>query len=270
MTETIQYYTYNEISELLHKYIPDISYYNRSFIERRFNQICEKLHIPSIVAFKEKIENDITFLDFFLFNLTVPITEMFRDSSMWKYINEHVLPELTTKKTYNIWFPSLSSGEELYSFCILLKHFNTENVTIYASHRSIYAIELIKKGIYQIKNENLNNLNYSKIGLGNNLDSFYTKSFNTLYMNASLLSHVKFLYSTSILQQIPDNLDLVIFRNTLLYYDKQMHHIILSEVYKHMNKSGFLILGLQDNNSIPNFNEMFKPENLIERIYRKK
>lgn len=271
MIEEIKTYSYHEISELLQKYIPEIGYYNHSFLERRFNSVCTKLHIPNIEAFQEKINNDLTFIDEFMHHVTVPVTEMFRDASVWKTINEQILPTLIVQEHCNIWFPVCSTGEELFSLCILLKQLNvTDNVTIYASHRSIHSIEIIKKGIYPIRNENLHNLNYSKIMLPNSLDSFYSKSFNTIYMNASLLSNVKFLYSTSILQQIPSNLDLVMFRNSLLYYDNQMHHIIISKICEQMKPNGFLILGLQDNNSILNMNALFKTENKEDRIYRKK
>jgi len=264
-------YTYQEITELLHAYIPDISYYSKSFVERRFQYVCAKLYIPSIHAFQEKIQEDITFLDIFMHHFTVPVTEMFRDVSVWKTLYSKVLPQYRNSSNFSIWLPNCSSGEELYSLSIMLQKLSMQNnTTVYASHRSIVGIEAIKKGIYSERNEQLNANNFSKLQLGTNLDNYYTKSFNSLYMNASLLKNVTFMYSTSILQQIPAHVDVVLFRNSLLYFTVHMHEIILANVTKHIKQQGLLILGLQDNNSITVLHDSYKIENKEERIYRKK
>lgn len=271
MSIAISEYSHIEISNFLQKYIPDIHYYNKSFIERRFHAICEKLHIPSLEAFLERIESNVTFIDQFMYYFTVPVTEMFRDSSTWKAIFTSVLPELQSKEKITIWFPNCSTGEELYSLCILLQEFGiTDRCIIYASHRSIYGIESIKKGIYSTKNEKLYTLNYTKLNLKDNLETYYSKSYNNLYMNASLLKNVKFIYSTSIFKQIPDKIDLVMFRNILLYFEKEMHNIIMSHIFNNMQKDGFLLLGLQDNTMIYNLDVFCKNVNSEERIYKKR
>ncbi|HON52008.1 MAG TPA: CheR family methyltransferase [Bacteroidales bacterium] len=264
-------YTYQEIVELLHAYIPDISYYTKSFVERRFYYVCSKLYIPSLHAFQEKIQEDITFLDTFMQHFTVPVTEMFRDATVWKNLYTNILPQFKNAKQCAIWLPNCSSGEELYSLSIILKQLQMQNNTIvYASHRSLAGIESIKKGIYTEYNEQLNTLNFAKLQLNTTLDTFYTKSFHSLYMNASLLKNVSFMYSTSILQQIPAQVDIVLFRNSLLYFNVHMHQIILANITKHLRQQGYLLLGLQDNTMIEGLRDSYKIENKEERIYRKK
>jgi chemotaxis methyl-accepting protein methylase len=144
------------------------------------------------------------------------------------------------------------------------------NTIVYASHRSLAGIESIKKGIYTEYNEQLNTLNFAKLQLNTTLDTFYTKSFHSLYMNASLLKNVSFMYSTSILQQIPAQVDIVLFRNSLLYFNVHMHQIILANITKHLRQQGYLLLGLQDNTMIEGLRDSYKIENKEERIYRKK
>lgn len=264
-------FTYQEIADILHAYIPDISYYTKSFVERRFQYVCAKLYIPSIHAFHEKIQEDITFVDEFMHHFTVPVTEMFRDTSVWRTLYSTVLPHYKQATQCSIWLPNCSSGEELFSISILLKQLNMQtNTTVYASHRSLAGIESIKKGIYSERNEQLFSTNFAKLQLGTSLDTFYTKSYNSLYMNASLLKNVSFMYSTSILQQIPAQVDIVLFRNCLLYYNIHMHEIILSNITKHIKQQGLLMLGLQDNNRIEVLRDSYKNENQDERIYRKK
>lgn len=267
----IPIYSYQEIAELLHAYVPDISYYSKSFVERRFHYVCSKLYIPSLHAFQEKIKEDITFVDVFMHHFTVPVTEMFRDESVWKNLYSNVLPQFKQATQCSIWLPNCSSGEELFSLSILLQTLNMQtNTTVYASHRSLTGIETIKKCIFPDKNEQLYSTNFSKIQLGYTLDRFYTKSYNALYMNASLLKNVTFMYSTSILQQIPAEVDIVLFRNCLLYFNVHMHDIILANISKHINQNGMLVLGLQDNNAISGLQDYYKVENKNDRIYRKK
>lgn len=263
-------YTYEQITEIMQTYMSDMLYFEQQFVVRRTHALCNQLYIPSLHALREKFVDIPSFADSFLQHFIVAETEMFRDVQVWNTLytlltTEHIPDD------FKIWLPNVSTGEELFSICIILQILQLQNrVEIFASHRSMAAIETIKKGVFCEHHETRSTQNFSKLALPFSLQEFYTKSFKSLYMNASLLKNVHFIHSHSILQQLDTNFDLILFRNHLLYYSEQLHDIIVANITKHIKKNGLLLLGMQDNNAVPTLKNAYKLLSLDERIYRKK
>lgn len=259
-----------KLEGLLRTHIPTIEHFTDSFVERRIAFVCNKMNICTSHDLEQKISTDSSFIDHFMMHFVVPTTEMFRDYHVWQILYNDILPKIANNIPCNIWFPDSSSGEELYSLCIILQELSvTENVVIYASNRSLQAIETIKKGVFSTRQEALFSSNFSNLGLSHNFSDYYLKSHNEIYMNASLLKPVAFIHSPSILLNNNLTIHLTIFRNSLLYYTKQMHHIILSLIYKNLTFGGYLIMGLNDNNSIFEMETLFTSLYEDERIYKK-
>jgi chemotaxis protein methyltransferase CheR len=70
---------------------------------------------------KHVLVNDPDFFQEFLEEITVNVTEMFRDPAFYKALKNQVVPYLSTYQHVKIWCAGCSSGEEVYSLAILLK-----------------------------------------------------------------------------------------------------------------------------------------------------
>ena len=81
----------------------------------------------SFYDLKHKLVNDYPFFQEFLDEITVNVTEMFRDPFFFKALNRQVLPYLSTYPHLKIWSAGCSSGEEAYSLAILLKETGLKN-----------------------------------------------------------------------------------------------------------------------------------------------
>ncbi|HCR78715.1 MAG TPA: chemotaxis protein CheR, partial [Alcanivorax sp.] len=69
----------------------------------------------------DRVLRDRQFFVTLLNDLTVNVTEMFRDPEFYKAFREEVVPVLKTFPFIKIWHAGCSTGEEIYSMAILLE-----------------------------------------------------------------------------------------------------------------------------------------------------
>jgi chemotaxis protein methyltransferase CheR len=82
-------------------------------------------------------------------------------------------------------------------------------------------------------------------------------------------SLVSFEYHDIVSGRSKSGMDLVLCRNLLIYFEKELHQRALSNLYSSLNPGGFLILGKTES-IVPQMSECFEVVDLRERIYRKK
>ena len=97
----------------------DFSDYSRASLKRRLARI---MMLKRFVFYelKHALINEPRFFQWFLEEITVNVTEMFRDPSFYKALNTQVIPYLSSFPHIRVWSAGCSSGEEVYSLSILL------------------------------------------------------------------------------------------------------------------------------------------------------
>ncbi|MCK5367364.1 MAG: protein-glutamate O-methyltransferase CheR, partial [Cyclobacteriaceae bacterium] len=104
------------------KYGYDFTDYAISSFKRRILRIMELYKFISVDALAKKIGDDPVFFEEFISEITVNVTEMFRDPSFWRVLRDKIIPNiLLNNKRVTVWHAGCSSGEEVYSMAILLK-----------------------------------------------------------------------------------------------------------------------------------------------------
>src|SRR5471030_756423 len=98
----------------------DFSGYTKASLKRRIIRVMllKKLEFYDL---KHKLVDDDSFFQDFLEEITVNVTEMFRDPSFYKALQSQVLPYLSTYQHIKIWSAGCASGEEAYSIAILMQ-----------------------------------------------------------------------------------------------------------------------------------------------------
>ena len=112
------------IKDVYDLYGYDFSLYSRASFKRRVNRICLIDRFTSFAELRYTIINDPDYLKHFIEEITVNVTEMFRDPQFFKKLREEILPQLGTYPLIRIWVAGCSTGEEAYSIAILLKEAN--------------------------------------------------------------------------------------------------------------------------------------------------
>ena len=105
---------------IYHHYGCDYRHYAEDSALRRVLKRMRLAHIDTIPSFERAILDNVHILDDLLRDLSINVTEMFRDPAFYSALNTTVLGELARYDHVKIWHAGCSTGEEVYSMAILL------------------------------------------------------------------------------------------------------------------------------------------------------
>jgi len=195
MSSVPQALTNEEIAELIdlvkkiHGF--DFSEYSKASLKRRLTRIMliKKLEFYDL---KHHLVNEPGFFQTFLEEVTVNVTEMFRDPLFYKALNSQVVPYLNTYQHIKIWSAGCASGEEAYSLAILMQVAGLKDKCfIYGTDVNTVVLKEAHKGIYSFRSIKTYAENYQMTGLGGSLTDYFT----TMYDAASIHSELKKKYA---------------------------------------------------------------------------
>ena len=219
---------------------------------------------------KHVLVNDPHFFQQFLEEITVNVTEMFRDPSFYKALYSQVLPYLSSYQHIKIWSAGCASGEEAYSLAILMQEGGLkERSFIYGTDINTEVLTTARKGIYSFRNIKGYAENYQLVGLKGTL----TDHFTTLYEAATIYSELKkntlFSVHNLISDTVFNEFQLISCRNVFIYFETHLQEKILELFYKSLCPHGFLCLGSKETIRSDVFKKKFKEINSKENIYQK-
>ncbi len=103
------------------RYGYDFRNYARSTLKRRIAHRLNSAKLSRISDMLPRIIHDEMFFDEFLRDMSITVTEMFRDPHFYVAVREQVIPLIKTYPFAKIWHAGCATGEEVYSMAILLQ-----------------------------------------------------------------------------------------------------------------------------------------------------
>jgi chemotaxis protein methyltransferase CheR len=265
--------TKDVIRAIRQKYNFDFTNYALTSLRYMLDKVISEHHLKYPDILINRILEDPEFFDEFLFDISIPATEIFRDPEMWQILKEECLPILYgIFNNIVIWLPDLNDSHELISLVMLLKESDfLRRSTIYASSLSLQNITEIKKGVFNNRTLELGIENYKKLNLTMPIDYFWKENKGKYIFQESLFKDVIFFKQNLQLEPVPDQINLIIFRNKLLYYSIDYQNNIIQHLTNSLQPGGMIVFGHKENpdDFINQHNEL-KALNTFERIYKKK
>src|SRR5665647_2282413 len=173
------------------KYGYDFRQYSQAHIRRRITNRMAMSGLEDISQMQSKIMNDEIFAANFLQDLSITVTEMFRDPGFYKSLRENVIPILKTYPFVKIWHAGCATGEEAYSVAILLQEEGLyDRTTIYATDFNQQALSQAKEGIFSNKMMKEYTSNYQSSGGKESFSDYYTSNYDSVIMNKSLKRNI--------------------------------------------------------------------------------
>ncbi len=260
----------NIIKTVRSTYSIDFNDFAMTSFKRKLEQIIIKNKLGDADGLINKIKIDENFKKIFLNEISIDDTEMFRDPSLWREM-KFILNKEKNRQSFKIWFPEVSSGEELYSFLILLKEIDLlDKVKVLVTSFSDKNIEFIKKGVFDIKKMEVNNANYLRYSLSGNLMNFYSKNNNKAYMDLSLLKNTDFKNYVSFKGDLISNFHMIFFRNKMIYFNKTLQMKMLRIITNSLYLGGYFVIGIKEKfdnfSAISKFNVLNRYENIYKKI----
>ncbi|MBN2613965.1 MAG: hypothetical protein JXB00_20575 [Bacteroidales bacterium] len=247
------------------------------FAMTSFKQRLERLMIRNNISNTENLINKIKsgdeFFDLFLYEVSVPSTEMFRDPSLWRWLREEFFQEAVAKSLskFRIWVPNCVSGGELYSLVIVLHEMDLlEKVEIIATTISNKSIEYIKEGRYDLKKLEVSIENYKRFHGHSDFSDYYKLDRYYAFRDTSYLDSVEFRKQKINFDNSPQNVRLILFRNNLIYFNPTLQEKVLQHMFDCLSANGYLITGIREQIRNAGTGKDFEVVNEAECVYKKR
>jgi chemotaxis protein methyltransferase CheR len=216
----------------------DLSSYKEKQMRRRIDSLVSRNKCSSYDEYVRLLRTDSSVFSEFINFLTINVSEFFRNPDQWEILDKVYFPELISKfgKRLNIWSAACSTGDEPYSLVMALsRHVPLGDIRIIATDIDKRILEQAKTGLYNeksIKNvpEDLKKRYFKQIG----------PSFQ---ISDEIRRCVSFRESNLLSDRFPDDLDMIVCRNVLIYFTDEAKEDIYRKFYRSLKSGGVLFIG---------------------------
>lgn len=252
------------------KYGYDFRNYAMSSFKRRMLRILELKNL-TIESLLKKLNEQPGFIEEFLDELTVNVTEMFRDPGFWRILRDEIIPGiLLNHKSFKIWHAGCSSGEEVLSMTIMLKEMGIlQDVQLFATDLDVNILEKAKSATYPIKNMELNEKNYIRYEGKKSLKEYYKEEGGKAIFDKELMQNVTFRKHDLVKGEVFNKFDLILCRNVMIYFNQALQNDVLKKFHEGLFKYGYLAIGSKESLIWCDVANKFLVVNNEEKVYKK-
>ncbi len=271
---------YNDTSELeisllleaiFQKYGYDFRQYSEAHIRRRVMNRMAMSGLSDISQMQSKVINDESFASELLQDLSITVTEMFRDPDFYRSLRENVLPLLKTYPFIKIWHAGCATGQEAYSMAIIMQEEGLyERTTLYATDFNPQALKRAKEGIFPNSLMKEYTSNYQSAGGKESFSSYYISDHDNVIMNQSLKKNIVWANHNLVTDSVFAEVHLILCRNVLIYFDKNLQNKVQKLFYNSLINGGILCLGSKESLRFTDLHEEYTELDKKQRIFKKK
>lgn len=264
-----------EISLLLEavyrKYGYDFRQYSQAHVRRRITNRMSISGFEDVSQLQSKVLNDSRYASELLQDLSITVTEMFRDPAFYRALREKIIPILQTYPFIKIWHAGCATGEEAYSMAILLQEEGLyDRTTIYATDFNQLALNRAKEGIFSNKMIKEYTTNYQLSGGKESFSKYYTSNYDNVIMNQSLKKNIVWANHNLVTDSVFAEVNLILCRNVLIYFDQNLQNKVQTLFYNSLINGGVLCLGNKESLRFSDLYEKYTELDTKQRIFKKK
>jgi chemotaxis protein methyltransferase CheR len=248
----------------------DFTDYAEASVKRRIQHFMGKNELDDINALAKLLLKDESAFEMFIQEVSVTVTEMFRDPMFFKSIREKVMKRLATYPMIKIWIAGCATGEEVYSMAIMLKEEGLlERSVIYATDINQKSLQIAKEGIYPLESMKVQTTNYLKAGGREEYSSYYQAKYGGILFDKSLRQNVVFAAHNLTIDKSFNEFQLITCRNVLIYFNQQLQNKVINLFYESLCNFGFLGLGNKESLLFSDKKKCFEETDKKEKLYMK-
>lgn len=250
----------------------DFSQYRPQILKRR---ILYRLHLAGCADYWDYIlllNRDPQEYDRLIDSLTIKVSEFFRNPTVFQVLGDEIIPEIVSQKqmreakVIRAWSCGAAFGQEAYSMAILFcealgNQLGGFDVSILATDVDNNALAEAQWGSYDKKA-----LRKMRAHL---LFKYFTRLQDRYVVNDRARSLVTFRQHDIVSGRPQSGMDLVLCRNLLIYFQKELQEKALRNIHTALKPDGFLVLGNTESLT-PQMGDYFQVVDLTRRIYRRK
>ncbi len=248
----------------------DFRNYALPSLKRRIWYHVHAENVSSISALQEKVLHDRACFERFVYSLSIPVTEMFRDPGLFLTFRQKVIPLLRTYPYIRIWHAGCSTGEEVYSMAILLHEEGLyDKARIYATDMNARSLQQAKEGVYEIGKMKQYTKNYMEAGGTRAFSEYYTAKYNSVILQPYLRKNIIFAEHNLATDTSFNEFNVIFCRNVMIYFNDELRDHVHGLFHESLSRFGVLVLGSKESIHFTRFSNSYEPLDRVEKIYRK-
>lgn len=253
------------------KYGYDFTEYSESSIKRRILRFMSNKKISAVDPLRRILLMDEALFEEFVQEMSVTVTEMFRDPIFYSQLRQKVTERLATYPVIKIWIAGCATGQEVYSMAIMLKEEGLGHRSfIYATDINQKSLHIAKEGVYRLDQIRVYTDNYLKAGGKGSFSNYYTANGNSVLFDPTLRENVVFSPHNLVTDESFNEFQLIMCRNVIMYFNHNLQNRVISLFYSSLCPFGYLAIGDKESLLCCDKSERFEEIDRKGKIYMKK
>lgn len=255
---------------ILLRYGIDFSNYEPQSLKRRMGRALQKFDIENIFVLWKIMLKDNDFIFKLIDEITVGLTELFRNPALWTYLKEEFDAKYASNPSLNIWHAGCSTGEEVYTMSIILYEIGLLLKTkIWATDLSGQAIKTAEEGIFAEDTFKSYAKNYQEYAPNKDLKQYFFRQHEFWQVFQTFKQHITFEQHNLTKDAVKDKYDVIFCRNVMIYFDEILKMRVLEKFYYALKDDGLFVIGYYD--ALPNgYEQLFQIHDVGNKIFRKR
>lgn len=247
----------------------DFREYKQSTIRRRLVRRMVLAKAPDVRSYLKTLQRSREEIDALYDNLLINVTEFFRDSDCFEFLQAEILPAIAKAhedgSAIRFWVPGCATGEEAYSLAIamreVLEHRDQRcQVQIFGTDISERALTVARTGHYS--QADVHAISPER------LRRFFVQTERGYVVQKAVRDMCIFARQNVVKDSPFSRLDLVSCRNLLIYLNAALQRKLMPIFHYGLSPSGYLLLGTSE--SVGGSAELFRLLDRRFRIYERK
>jgi len=246
----------------------DFSGYKPASVMRR---VTKRMHEVGVEGFTEYIDYLEVHPDEFeaLFNtILINVTAFFRDREAWDRLEAEAVPRILEAKDatepIRVWSAGCAAGQEAYSAAMVLAE--ALGAEEFASRVKIYATDVDEDALAQARHGSYDAKEMADVPEALR-DGYFVTEDDRFVFRKDLRGSMIF-GRNDLVQDAPiSRIDLLLCRNTLMYFHAETQERIVGRFHFAMNPAGFLFLGQSE--MLTRHSDLFSPLDHEHRLFVK-
>ena len=235
------------IEALYRKYGMDFRQYSKAHLKRRLLHRASVNGYASISNMQHDLLHTQRLSSQIVSDLSVNVTEMYRDPAFFTELREKIIPRLKTYSKIKIWHAGCSSGEEVYSMAIMLKEAGIyDSCLIYATDFNEKILNIARKAVYPLELAKEYTSNYIESGGKGDFSDYYVADNHVFKLKECLQENIVFANHNLVTDGCFGQMHLIICRNVLIYFERPMQDNVFKLFYESLLPNCMLAIGSKE------------------------
>ena len=253
------------------RYSYDFRGYARASLRRRLWRRAHEEGARTLSGLQERVLHDPAVMDRLLRDLSINVTEMFRDPGFFRALRERVVPILRTYPYARVWNAGCSTGEETYSLAIMLAEAGLlDRVRIYATDMNDDVLATAREGVFDADKMDRYDENYRRAGgPESGLAPYFTVRDGKAVFARSLVKGTVFAQHNLAQDAAFNDFHLIVCRNVMIYFARPLQERVHDLFLQSLVRFGVLALGHKES-VVASREDRYEVLDAGEKLYRRK